>query len=573
MARSCVGLVGVSLIVLAACADLGNESTAKVYLYSSSAPIVIARQKLSLQGETALRAIVDAGSLEDLRWPDFTDYRPAVRKFYELNGYDLAWVNSNGASDQALSLTGNLQHADSKGLQPEEYDGSRWGERLENLRGAITAPEMARVRFDVALTVSAMRYASDLHLGRVNPRHFNFGLDIEQKRCDLAEFLYRVAEAQDVNSVLQEMEPPFEAYRRTQRALERYIRLAREHDEESLPPVQKVIKPGDHYPDAPRLARLLRELGDLPNEATVPDVPIYQGILVDAVRRFQRRHGLQEDGWITQHTISELNVPLSQRVQQLQLTLERWRWIPHQFSQPPVVVNIPEFKLRVLDEKNNPAFIMNIVVGKAYQHRTPVFAKAMTYVVFRPYWDVPSSITRAELLPQIERDRRYLSIHDYEVVGLNGQVLNEEAISDDVLQQLRSGGLRIRQRPGINNALGLVKFVFPNEQDVYLHSTPMQELFSKPRRDFSHGCIRVEHAEELAEWVLRTKPGWTIDRIRATMNGEQTIRVDLDKPIPVLIVYGTAIVLPNGEVHFYDDIYGYDAELERTLSKGYPYPK
>lgn len=573
MSRSWRWLVGVSFIALAVCTDIGDQSRTATHLSSASAPIVISQQRLSLQGETTLRTIIDQGRLEALRWPDFTDYRPAVRKFYELNGYALGWVNPRGASDQAASLIANLQNAEDKGLLPEDYDGPRWGKRLANLQQSMPASETDRLTFDVALTVSAMRYSSDLHLGRVNPRYFNFGFDIEQKRCDLAEFLHRVAEAQDVNSVLREMEPPFEGYRRTERALGTYIRLAREHIREPLASIHNAVKPGDAYPDVPRLAILLRELGDLPDDATVPDPHIYQGSLVDAVRRFQRRHGLSDDGWITQHTISELNVPLSQRVQQLQLALERWRWVPQQFSQPPIVVNIPEFELRAIDEQNRPALITNVVVGKAYQHRTPVFAKAMKYVIFRPYWDVPQSITRAEFLPLLKQDRLYLSEHDYEIVDANEQILNEGAVSDDVLLQLRTGRARIRQKPGPNNALGLVKFVFPNEEDVYLHSTPSRELFSKPRRDFSHGCIRVEHAEELAVWVLRAKPGWTIDRIRAVMNGVQTVRVDLDKPIPVLIVYATAIVLASGEVHFYDDIYGYDTALEQTLAKGYPYPK
>ena len=563
-------LVGASFMVLTGCAESGYQSNTVAYLFFSPAPIV-SQQRLSLQGGAALRAIIDRGRLEELRWPDFTDYRPAVGKFYELNGYALGWVRGNGVSPQASSLIANLQQADGKGLQPEDYDGPRWANRLAHLQQPISTPEIDRLTFDVALTISAIRYASDLNLGRVNPRHLSFGYDVEQNRCDLAEFLSRVAEAQDVNSALQEVDPPFEAYRRTQKALQTYIRLAREHEEEKLAAIKNPIKPGDAYPDLPKLSRLLRALGDMPEDAAVPELPIYQGSLVGAVKRFQRRHGLEDNGWITQQTISELNVPLSQRVRQLQLALERWRWIPRHFSQPPIVVNIPEFKLRALDEQYKSALVANVVVGKAYRHRTPVFAKAMQYVIFRPYWDVPNSITRAELLPHIERDRHYLNEHDYEVVAGDGRVINE--ISADVLHQLRSGQLRIRQRPGLNNALGLVKFVFPNEHDVYLHSTPAQELFSKPRRDFSHGCIRVEHAEELAAWVLRAKPGWSIERIRAVMNGTQTVRVDLDQPIPVLIVYGTAIASANGEVHFYDDIYGYDAELERMLAKGYPYSK
>jgi L,D-transpeptidase YcbB len=165
-----------------------------------------------------------------------------------------------------------------------------------------------------------------------------------------------------------------------------------------------------------------------------------------------------------------------------------------------------------------------------------------------------------------------LAKHSYEVVNNVGQVVSDGIVSDAILAQLTSGGLRIRQKPGAENALGPAKFVFPNEYDVYLHGTPAQELFAKARRDFSHGCIRVESPAALAAWVLQGKPEWTADRIKAAMNGSQQLQVNLDKPIPVLIFYATAVVEPDGEVEFFEDIYGHDADLERVLSQGYPYP-
>jgi murein L,D-transpeptidase YcbB/YkuD len=258
-------------------------------------------------------------------------------------------------------------------------------------------------------------------------------------------------------------------------------------------------------------------------------------------------------------------------VRQLQLALERLRWLPRSFSRPPLVVNIPSFRLHALDEHYRARWETNVVVGKAYQHRTPMLAAEMRSVIFWPYWYVPASITRKELLPDIEQDPGYLRANDYEIVAPGGQGVEEGPVTESVLEQLRSGELRIRQRPGPKNALGLVKFVFPNPYDIYMHSTPAKGLFSRSRRDFSHGCIRVEHADELAAWCLRDKPGWELEHIRAVMNGTQTVRVDLDRPIPVLIVYGTAIVSADGEVHFYDDIYGYDAKLLQALAKGYPY--
>ena len=216
---------------------------------------------------------------------------------------------------------------------------------------------------------------------------------------------------------------------------------------------------------------------------------------------------------------------------------------------------------------------MRVVVGKAAPTQTPVFSRDMTYVVFRPYWNVPPSILRGEIVPAIARNRNYIAKKSYEVTTPDGKVVTDGPISDDVLAQLKAGKLAVRQKPGPANALGLVKLIFPNEFNVYLHSTPSQALFAKSRRDFSHGCIRVEKPAELAAWALRNNPDWTLERVREAMQtGPDNVTVKLDRPVPVFIVYATALAYENGEVHFYDDIYGHDADLAQALAKGYPYP-
>jgi murein L,D-transpeptidase YcbB/YkuD len=420
-----------------------------------------------------------------------------------------------------------------------------------------------------------MRYVSDLRIGRINPQHFKFGLGVEQKKYDLAQFLRdRILTESNVQAVLGEVEPPFGGYRRTEDALERYIKLARVDDGEKLADVTKPIDPGQSYDGVPRLARFLRLVGDLPADATLPvDTQTYSGPLVDAVKRFQGRHGLGADGRLGAATIKELNVPLSDRVLQLQLTLERWRWLPAEFSAPPIIVNIPDFRLRAVDENNNVAMDMRVVVGKAMRTQTPVFTREMSYVVLRPYWNVPPSILRGEIVPAIQRDRGYIARKNYEVTTHDGKVVTSGEITDEVLAQLRAGKLAVRQKPGPANALGLVKLIFPNEYNVYLHSTPSQDLFSRSRRDFSHGCIRVEKPAELAAWVLRKNPGWTLERVQQGMqSGKDDVTVNLAKRVPVFIVYGTALAYENGEVHFSDDIYGQDASLAAALKKGYPYP-
>jgi len=517
-----------------------------------------------------IQSLVSAGNLGEMRWPDFRDYRPWVQKFYESSGYASAWVQANAATPQSLSMIGILREAWRKGLDPEDYDASRWDHRLQALQGSSHDQAV----FDVALTVCAMRYVSDLRIGRINPQHLEFGLAIEQKKYDLAEFFHdRLLPASDLSSVLDKVEPPFGGYRRTEQALERYTQLARDDDGKKLAVPAKAIDPGQPYADVSLLVRRLQLLGDLPSDVQAGDPPTYNATLADAVKRFQRRHGLDDDGRLGPATVKQLNVPIADRVRQLQLTLERWRWLPDEFSAPPIVVNIPDFRLRALDENNKVVFDMRVMVGKAMITETPVFSRDMKFVVFRPYWNVPPGILRRSTLPSIKKNRNYIETNNFEVTNNDGSVVTSGEISDDVLSQLQAGKLSVRQKPGPNNALGLVKLMFPNEHHVYLHSTPATELFSRSRRDFSAGCIRVEKPAELSSWVLRFNTGWTLDRVREAMqSGKDNNTVNLARPVPVFIVYGTAIAYENGEVHFYDDIYGHDATLAIALAKGRPYP-
>jgi murein L,D-transpeptidase YcbB/YkuD len=535
-----------------------------------------AQVSLSPEGQGWLRTAISSGSADLLRWPNFSDYSKHVQKFYEFNGNSLWWVKGMEPTPQARQMIALILQAEQKGLSAEDYDGSRWSDRLAKLKPATWQPaEADAVKFDLALTVCAMRYTSDLHIGRVNPKHFAFALDEESKKYDLAEFLKdNVVNGNDVAGVMAQVEPPYPGYRRTIKALQTYMELAKQDDGEQLPPpVKKAIVPGDAYPGVPRLTRLLRLVGDLPADANIPaDSPAYEGALVDAVKNFQSRHGRDPNGRIDAQTLADLNVPVSRRVEQMQLTLERWRWLPDSYQKAPVVANIPEFRLRAYDKDFNIGVTMKVVVGKSYGHNTPVFSNTMQYVVFRPYWEVPPSIIRAELIPHIVKDPNYLAAKGLEVVDARQKVVTNAAVSSDMLEQLRAGKLFIRQIPGPKNSLGLVKFLFPNSYNVYMHDTPATEFFAQSRRDFSHGCIRLEKPADLAAWVLRDNPGWTPERIRAAMNGSAPQQVNLAHPIPVLIVYATVIVLEDGLVHFYDDIYRQDIALQQVLAKGYPYP-
>jgi L,D-transpeptidase YcbB len=540
--------------------------------------LLVAATHASLSGDTLtvqdeLRSLTGKGVLRELRWPDFSDYRAQVREFYETTGYALAWIQDLRPTSQAQAMMKVFADAAEKGLDPQDYDSLLWPARIEKLRSASSS-DMAR--FDLAMTVSVMRYLSDLHLGKVNPRYFHFGFDVEHNKYDLASFVReKLVSSPDLEQALATVEPPFDGYRRTEKALQQYLQLAQQDDRKRLANPKRPVAVGEQYSGMQQLQRRLCLFRDLPpSPCALETSGIYTEAIADGVKAFQRRHGLRPTGSLDQATIRELNVPLDDRVSQLQLTLERWRWLPHEFSQPPIVVNIPEFRLRAFDENERVALAMNVVVGRAYRRQTPVFAKDMTHVIFRPYWNVPRSIERGEIVPSIEKDRSYLAKKNYEVVTHNGQVVTNGRVNDEILQALRTGSLEVRQRPGTSNALGLVKLMFPNEYNVYLHGTPSTELFLRPRRDFSHGCIRVEKPVELATWVLRNNTAWDEARVQAAMqNGKDNYQVNLSKPIPVLILYGTAIVETNGEVYFFDDIYGHDAALKQTLAKGRPYPE
>jgi L,D-transpeptidase YcbB len=487
-------------------------------------------------------------------------------KFYLPYEFQPAWTENGRLTSQARALIQALKDADQRGLQPEDYAGPKWEARVAMLD--IAGPPSADVlaEFDFALTTAALAYLSDLHNGRVSPANLLFNLDSKNKQFDAAEFLReRVLHAADMNAALEQVEPDFAGYRRTLKALQDYLTLAAAGEGEPIPVPSHPLKSGDAYSGTSQLAERLRCLGDLPPDASLPSANKYAGPLVDAVRRFQARHGLEPDGIIGPATLEQLTTPISRRVTQLSLTLERWRWLPDDLKPPLIVVNIPEFQLRAY-EGHSASLSMRAIVGNAEGHQTPIFAHKLESVVFHPYWNVPESIQKEELLPILTRDPSYLTKHQMEMVNRRGQPVTGDLRNPAVLEQLRSGNLSLRQRPGPANSLGLLKFSFPNQYSIYIHGTPEKRLFSYFRRDLSHGCIRVEDPAVLAAWVLRDNPQWTPKRIAAAMRSKTSSQVKVPRPIPVFIVYGTAFVEENREVRFFADIYGHDAALELALA-------
>jgi murein L,D-transpeptidase YcbB/YkuD len=488
-----------------------------------------------------------------------------------------------------------LEDSEKVGLRATDYDGPRWEDRLSHVDSSSTPADLAR--FDLALTVSAMRYLADVHSGRISPKYFKFGLDVRHQRYNLAEFLRsKLMAAKDVAPVLAEVEPPYAGYQQTKRALARYLELEKKGDGEPLR-VKKTVQAGDAYPDLSHLDQRLRQLGDLPQATNVDlQAGTYQGALVEAVKHFQQDHGLSPDGTLGAATIRQINIPLRKRVTQLRLALERWRWLPHDLPPRYLAVNIPGFTLYGY-ENHHVSLTMPVVVGRAFEgdtrtalpediHQTPVFMDEMEYIIFRPYWNVPVNITKKEILPALDKDPEYLTKHQYEVYDNQRKVIIiQDKLDDKVKEELLAGDLEFRQKPGPGNSLGLIKFVFPNNYDVYLHGTPEKKLFERTRRDYSHGCIRVQDPVALAAWTFHNDPEWTEEHILAATQDqypkkkkklkpgetEEPLQVKLPKPLPVLILYATTYVEENGDLHFFDDIYGYDKDLDRALANLRPH--
>ncbi len=519
-----------------------------------------------------IRSLVAAGRSDGLRWPDFADYSVQVAKVYAASRYTPIWVRDGLPTPQALQLIAALQDADHEGLRADDYDSYRWLERQTALQHPHSAATEAR--FDVALTVSAMRYVSDLHGTRPNAPAQKVHYVDARKDIELALYVRLwLAEAKDVNAELERLKPPLPVYGRLRDALVKYETFAKTDDGEPLPVPQGMGYPGPPYPGYSRLVRLLRLVGDLPPtySTEVGQTQVYDAELLQGVRRFQSRHGLSASGYLDVATVEQMNVPLSFRVEQIRVALERLRQLRYDFRTPAIVVNIPEFRLYAFDKDGQARLQMRVDVGEEYDNRTPEMRATLNSVVFHPSWSIPTRIASQEWVPFLEMHRNFLASNDYELLTPDGQRV-PAVINDQTLSGLRSGRLRIRQRPGDYNPMGSVKFVLPNPRGIYLHDIPSRDInFLVPDRLASHGCVHIEKPAELAAWVLKGQPGWNQDQVRAAMDrrgGEQAVKVA--NPVLVLIVYATAVARDNGEVNFFRDIYGYDASFKASLTRGYP---
>ena len=491
----------------------------------------------------------------------------------------LRWFENARPSPQAHQAVELLTTAASHGLEPQDYDAAALLQAIAVAARDPPAAPATVAQLEKALSVAMERYLTDLHGGRADARRvyrdpaaespdpFNAAASL-----DSALALGRLREA------VQEAAPQLPLYEHLREALARYRELAAAAAWPQLPPLPGAargrpgkLEHGQPYAGLEFLAQRLAALGDLDPQAfaamQAEPQSHYAGPIVDAVTSFQQRHGLTADAVIGASTLAQLQVVPAARVRQIELALERLRWTPLLRAPRMIVINIPEFVLRAYEVDAHRISVrheMKVIVGKALDTRTPLLVEAMRFVEFSPYWNVPASIARAEILPRLARDPGYFKQQGFEFVAADGRVSAE--LSSHNLDAVRAGASRLRQRPGPQNALGDIKFVFPNREHIYLHHTPQTRLFERERRDFSHGCIRVEQPVALAKFVLQDMPQWPEERIVQAMRDGRPITLRLAEPLPVLVTYVTALV-KGGRLHFFADLYGHDRALDTSLRK------
>lgn len=494
----------------------------------------------------------------------------AVSRFYEQRIFRPAWSRDGRPTGAADELLAAIVTADQEGLRPEDYGGAGLERSLSDVRRhEQTEPDIdGLVTLDLLLTDAFLGYGADLQDGHIDPDILDLERDVRPRERDLTEALESALATNQVGRALSTLLPPPPGYAALKAAFARYRDLVARGGWTSLPPGPPLRLGGeDSRVDALRCR--LAMTGDI-NAAESNQVTLFDAALDEGVRRFQQRHGLAVDGVVGRETLAALNVPARQRARQIRLNLERWRWLPQDLGLRHILVNIAGFELEVV-EGHKRVMRMRTIVGRQYR-RTPVFTSAMTYLVINPYWHVPRSIATLDLLPLIQRDPTYLVSHHLDVLrDIDGRLVTVDPSTVDwsTLTAERFP-FRLRQRPGPDNALGRMKFMLPNRFNVYLHDTPAQELFERPARSFSSGCIRIDRPIELAGYVLRGDARWTPEALETALETRVDYTVRLPEPVPVHVLYWTSWVDERG-LQFRTDLYGRDDGLAAAL--GAPPPE
>lgn len=484
---------------------------------------------------------------------DFSRVSDFVSQVYRASNFQPIWFVANRSEKNLQDLLSILNNAPSDALKPANYDV----DRLKQLMAEQNLDDNATASYDVALTVSLVRYLHDLRQGQVELRDVQYPVHIAPKPAlDVAGLLKQHLASETLPELVAPFEPKARQYLQLKHILSRLRQAGDQAGMAEFNP-GKTLRPGDRHSQIDYLRQRLRVMGVLDVANAAGSGKVYDGELVAAVKKAQQQQGLKADGVIGPATAALFNQSSDEKIAQIELAMERARWIPDPTDGPMIVVNIPAFELWAFNSLDDPNPLnMKVIVGKSPDNQTPVLWEEMKYLEFMPYWNIPKTIFQKEILPKAANNEGYLASQEIELIRHQN---SEE----------KGGGsyIRARQRPGKKNPLGRVKFVFPNTADVYLHDTPGRAAFNRPRRDLSHGCVRVSEPEQLAEFVLGDQQGWDKEAIKQAMSAPKNRHVTLKRAVPVLFYYATTFVDHENQLHFYPDIYGQDDQLRNALNK------
>lgn len=483
--------------------------------------------------------------------------------FYQENNHQIAWSKGKKPSRDAKFLLTTLNLAHEEGLHPEDYDASELlvlQAKTYNKKKYINIFEL--IDLDLKLTGALLTYAWHLENGRINPGDSDWRWAFDIPEDPVAARLSHAVQNKKLKKELDDMVPHHDQYESLKKALTDLKEFKHEGGWPILPD-DLSLEEGDTSEFVYLLRERLIASEDHRNlwKKKLKN-PVFDSKLKEALADFQRRHGLVDDGILGKATIEMLNVPVEEKIRVVELNLERLRWMPKEMPQDYILINLPEYRLKIF-EKDKEAFSMRIIIGKSYKHATPIFHDELEYLVLSPTWGVPRKIVRDEMMPMIKKDPGYLTRNGYQLYVQGGSApVNPHSVdwSSDI-------NIRVVQAPGPTNALGRVKFIMPNRFNIYLHDTPADHLFEQNERDFSHGCVRLERPQKLAEYLLQNDRKWDKERIQEHMYKEHPSTVWLKEPLPVYIMYQTAFIDNNGRINFRKDIYEHDKKQTHLIAK------
>lgn len=491
--------------------------------------------------------------------PAFKDELVFAKNFYRERGFKLGWFKNHEVVPQAKKMLQVVSKANEEGLDPKDYQIINFEEKFKALEEAKKDSNKVKElekEIDLGLSATYFNWASDYYRGLVIPKkNPEMEWDIKRNKIKLHKALMTILGERESKYPYADFSPLHPQYTNLKKALARYREVQAKGGWPNIPAGSK-IKVGESSPVVPLLRKRLSEFNDSA-DTTNSNGDIFDATLSSALKKFQEYNNLKPDGGLGPATIAKLNVPVQTQIKQIIINMERWRWIPKSFEQDYIIVNIPEYKLRVF-EKARQVLDMKVIVGKT-MHETPIFSDKMEYVVLSPYWNIPPNILKNEIAPKAMSDPGFLGRMDMEVVTAKGAPVDPSSVDWSMAGE---AGFKyiVRRRPGPKNDLGDVKFIFPNEDNIYLHDTPNDELFSQTKRGFSHGCVRVERPLDLAAYLLKNA-GYDRSRIMQQINTRKEKFVPLKQKLPVYLVYFTAAADEKGRVSFYDDIYQHDQKL------------